>query len=488
MHGWRVSPTGSPCSPSAWHDGIDAALAESGHGSTESVDGMLFDLGVSSMQLDRRERGFSYAHDAPLDMRMDPTSALTAAEIVNSYDEAALTDILRRYGEERLARRIASHIVRRRARAPFTSTGELVEVLYQAIPAPARRTGGHPAKRTFQALRIAVNAELEALRSAMPAALDALAVDGRIVVLAYQSLEDRIVKRVFAEATTSSTPSDLPVELPGHAPQFTLLTRGAERAGDAEVSQNPRSAAVRLRALQRVRPKPEAVRRAHESQPRSETAPRRRSSSWAEQRFPERRRRAADPTPARRNRPRAGKASAPSREPRMSRSAPQTTPISRPVERPARPKSTNQAKARAKARESQGAQGCSAALAGTSAQPAGVDRPTSAYVGGQSAVRCAGDRFSRRRAGPHIVVVHRLCRAFLPAWQCPSADCSYCSSKRKRSNGTYLEAQSAPALAEAARGLGMIPTRDTAHLVQDPAGIGWSSAPPSRLKGFRRRR
>jgi 16S rRNA (cytosine1402-N4)-methyltransferase len=245
----------------ARYDGIDAALAESGYGPTESVDGMLFDLGVSSMQLDRRERGFSYAHDAPLDMRMDPTSALTAAEIVNSYDEAALTDILRRYGEERLARRIASHIVRRRARAPFTSTGELVEVLYQAIPAPARRTGGHPAKRTFQALRIAVNAELEALRSAMPAALDALAVDGRIVVLAYQSLEDRIVKRVFAEATTSSTPSDLPVELPGHAPQFTLLTRGAERAADAEVAQNPRSAAVRLRALQRVQPKPEAVRR-----------------------------------------------------------------------------------------------------------------------------------------------------------------------------------------------------------------------------------
>jgi 16S rRNA (cytosine1402-N4)-methyltransferase len=243
------------------YDGIDTALAESGYGPTESVDGMLFDLGVSSMQLDRSERGFSYAHDAPLDMRMDPTSELTAAEIVNSYDEAALTDILRRYGEERFARRIASHIARRRARTPFTSTAELVEVIYQAVPAPARRTGGHPAKRTFQALRIAVNAELDALRSAMPAALDALAVGGRVVVLAYQSLEDRIVKRVFAEATTSSTPSDLPVELPGHAPQFTLLTRGAERAGDAEVSQNPRSAAVRLRALQRVQTKSVAARR-----------------------------------------------------------------------------------------------------------------------------------------------------------------------------------------------------------------------------------
>ena len=157
------------------YDGVGAVFAELGYAATESVDGMLFDLGVSSMQLDRSERGFSYAHDAPLDMRMDPTSALTAAEIVNSYDEAALTDILRRYGEERFARRIAAHIIRRRARTPFSSTGELVEVVYQAVPAPARRTGGHPAKRTFQALRIAVNGELDALRAALPAALDALA-------------------------------------------------------------------------------------------------------------------------------------------------------------------------------------------------------------------------------------------------------------------------------------------------------------------------
>jgi 16S rRNA (cytosine1402-N4)-methyltransferase len=242
------------------YDGIDTALNESGYATTESVDGILFDLGVSSMQLDRTERGFSYAQDAPLDMRMDPTSALTAADIVNDYDESALTDILRRYGEERFARRIAEHIVRRRARTPFTSTGELVEVIYQAVPAPARRTGGHPAKRTFQALRIAVNNELDALRNALPAALDALAGDGRIVVLAYQSLEDRIVKRVFAEATTSSTPSDLPVELPGHAPRFSSLTRGAERAGDAEVRQNPRSTAVRLRAVQRIRPEQNASR------------------------------------------------------------------------------------------------------------------------------------------------------------------------------------------------------------------------------------
>ncbi|WP_343708348.1 16S rRNA (cytosine(1402)-N(4))-methyltransferase RsmH [Mycobacterium sp.] len=244
------------------YDGIEDALVESGYGPTESVDGILFDLGVSSMQLDRAERGFSYAQDAPLDMRMDPTSQLTAAEILNTYDEAVLSEILRRYGEEKLARRIATHIVRRRARSPLRSTAELVEVIYQAVPAPARRTGGHPAKRTFQALRIAVNSELDALRDALPAALGALAVDGRIVVMAYQSLEDRIVKRVFARATSSSTPSGLPVELPGHAPRFTSLTRGAERADDAEVEQNPRSAAVRLRAIQRVQSESDAARKA----------------------------------------------------------------------------------------------------------------------------------------------------------------------------------------------------------------------------------
>jgi 16S rRNA (cytosine1402-N4)-methyltransferase len=234
------------------YDGLADALAESGYAAAGSVDGMFFDLGVSSMQLDQIARGFSYAHDAPLDMRMDPQSPLTAAEIVNTYDRAALTDILRRYGEERFAQRIAAQIVRRRARAAFTSTGELVSLLYQAIPAAARRTGGHPAKRTFQALRIAVNDELESLRGAIPAALDALTPAGRIVVLAYQSLEDRIVKNAFAAATASGTPAGLPVELPGHAPQFRSLTHGAERADADETHRNPRSAAVRLRALQRV--------------------------------------------------------------------------------------------------------------------------------------------------------------------------------------------------------------------------------------------
>ncbi|PJE21702.1 MAG: 16S rRNA (cytosine(1402)-N(4))-methyltransferase [Mycobacterium sp.] len=234
------------------YDGIVDALTESGYDTVESVDGVLFDLGVSSMQLDRAERGFAYAKDAPLDMRMDPSSSLTAADIVNTYSEAELADILHRYGEERFARRIAAQIVRRRARTPFTTTAELVALLYEAIPAPARRTGGHPAKRTFQALRVAVNDELESLRNAVPAALDALAVAGRIVVMAYQSLEDRIVKRLFADATASRTPPGLPMELPGHGPLFRSLTHGAEKADAAEVERNPRSAPVRLRALQRI--------------------------------------------------------------------------------------------------------------------------------------------------------------------------------------------------------------------------------------------
>jgi 16S rRNA (cytosine1402-N4)-methyltransferase len=234
------------------YDGIGGALAECGYGATESVDAVLFDLGVSSMQLDRTERGFSYSADAPLDMRMDPDAALTAADIINTYDERALTDILRRFGEERFASRIAAQIVKRRAGRPFTRTGELVELLYQAIPAPARRTGGHPAKRTFQALRVAVNGELESLRDALPVALDALTRGGRIAVMAYQSLEDRIVKSVFADAVSSRTPPGLPVELPGHEAPFVALTRGAERAGPAEIEHNPRSAAVRLRALEKV--------------------------------------------------------------------------------------------------------------------------------------------------------------------------------------------------------------------------------------------
>jgi 16S rRNA (cytosine1402-N4)-methyltransferase len=233
------------------YDGIEGVLAETGYW-TSQVHGILFDLGVSSMQLDRTARGFSYSADAPLDMRMDPDAELTAAEVVNTYDEKTLARVLREFGEERFASRIAAHIVRRRAERPFASTGELVELLYQAIPAPARRTGGHPAKRTFQALRIVVNGELDSLRDALPAALGALAPGGRIVVMAYQSLEDRIVKNQFAAATASRTPPGLPVELPGHGPEFVALTRGAERAGPEEIELNPRSAPVRLRALEKV--------------------------------------------------------------------------------------------------------------------------------------------------------------------------------------------------------------------------------------------
>jgi 16S rRNA (cytosine1402-N4)-methyltransferase len=233
------------------YDGIADALTGSGSWAAD-VSGFLFDLGVSSMQLDRPERGFSYSADAPLDMRMDPDAPLTAAEVLNTWDQKALARVLREFGEERFASRIASFVVRRRDRTPFTSTRELVELLYDAIPAPARRTGGHPAKRTFQALRIAVNGELDSLRDALPAALDALDAGGRIVVMAYQSLEDRIVKTRFAEATASRTPPGLPVELPGHGPEFVALTRGAERAAPEEIERNPRSAPVRLRALEKV--------------------------------------------------------------------------------------------------------------------------------------------------------------------------------------------------------------------------------------------
>jgi 16S rRNA (cytosine1402-N4)-methyltransferase len=217
-----------------------------------TVDGVLFDLGVSSMQLDLAERGFSYSQDAPLDMRMDPDASLTAAEILNTYDKRALTRVLREFGEERFASRIADRILRQRASKPLTTTGELVELLYDAIPAATRRTGGHPAKRTFQALRTAVNAELDSLAEAVPAAMSALPPGGRIVVMAYQSLEDKIVKGLFATATASRTPSGLPVELPGHEPDFVSLTRGAEKASGAELDINPRSASVRLRALEKV--------------------------------------------------------------------------------------------------------------------------------------------------------------------------------------------------------------------------------------------
>ena len=214
----------------------------------ERVNGVLFDLGVSSMQLDEKERGFAYSFEAPLDMRMDATSALTAADVVNNYSVDELTRLLREYGEERFARRIARAIVDRR---PLSSSADLVDVIRTSVPAPAQRQGGHPAKRTFQALRIEVNDELGALRRALPVAIDALAVHGRLVVMSYQSLEDRITKRVFSHYLTDDVPQDLPIA--GAGPELRLLTRGAERAGDDEIARNPRSAPARVRAVERIR-------------------------------------------------------------------------------------------------------------------------------------------------------------------------------------------------------------------------------------------
>jgi 16S rRNA (cytosine1402-N4)-methyltransferase len=231
------------------YDQIATILADLGQ---DSVQGVLFDLGVSSPQLDDPARGFSYAADAPLDMRMDRSARLTAAEVVNTYPADRLARILRDYGEERFARRIADAVLRERAGQPITSTLRLAEIVRTAIPAATRRTGGNPAKRTFQALRIEVNDELGTLRRAVPAALDAVAVGGRIVVLSYHSLEDRIVKRALSERSTDTTPPGLPVLLPGSRPQFRLLTRGAERPDDAELAANPRAASARLRAAERV--------------------------------------------------------------------------------------------------------------------------------------------------------------------------------------------------------------------------------------------
>lgn len=233
----------------AVYDRLPTVLADLG---VTTVDAALFDLGVSSMQLDLADRGFAYATDAPLDMRMDGSAGTTAADVLNTYPLAELTTLLREYGEERFAHRIAKAIVREREREPFERSERLVRLLYDTVPAPARRTGGHPAKRTFQALRIEVNAELDVLRVAVPAALAALRVGGRIVVESYHSLEDRIVKRALAERSSSRTPEGLPVELPGHGPEFTLLTRGAEKATEPEMARNPRARSVRLRAAERI--------------------------------------------------------------------------------------------------------------------------------------------------------------------------------------------------------------------------------------------
>jgi 16S rRNA (cytosine1402-N4)-methyltransferase len=235
----------------ARYDALDEVFALQGLGAAQ---GALFDLGASSLQLDAVGRGFAYAREAPLDMRMDTgAGGVTAAEVLNTYSYQALRRILRDYGEERFASRIAGAVLTERERAPFETSGRLVRLIYDTLPAAARRSGGHPAKRAFQALRIEVNSELDVLRAALPAACARLAPGGRIVALSYHSLEDRIVKRALAGLAAEKTPQDLPVELPGHGPEFRLLTRGAEQAGDAETRANPRAASVRLRAAERVK-------------------------------------------------------------------------------------------------------------------------------------------------------------------------------------------------------------------------------------------
>lgn len=216
------------------------------------LSGVLFDLGVSSMQLDEIDRGFSYSQDAPLDMRMDGTQGITAFEIVNHYEPGALVKILRTFGEEKFATRIVENIVKARALAPLNSTMQLATLVKESIPAATRRTGGNPAKRTFQALRIAVNDELGAITRAIPQALDLVEVGGRVVVMSFQSLEDKIVKEFFVEASTSKSPRNLPMDLPEFAAKFSLVIRASEKASESEQEENPRSTSVRLRAIERV--------------------------------------------------------------------------------------------------------------------------------------------------------------------------------------------------------------------------------------------
>ncbi|MCT1451505.1 16S rRNA (cytosine(1402)-N(4))-methyltransferase RsmH [Corynebacterium sp. p3-SID1145] len=218
--------------------------------------GAFFDLGVSSMQLDQEERGFAYRVDAPLDMRMDPSSGMTAADVLNTYSHGDLARVLKTYGDERFAGKIASAVLAEREKEPFDRSGRLVDLLYKVIPAATRRTGGHPAKRTFQALRVEVNRELEALANVIPMVADALGPGGRAVFMSYQSHEDKIVKRAFADMTESKTPAGLPTELPGMEAKFRLVTHGAEQASDAEIELNRRAASVRVRAVEKLNNEP----------------------------------------------------------------------------------------------------------------------------------------------------------------------------------------------------------------------------------------
>ena len=251
LAGARLEPFGGRAKlVHAVYDEIGEVLADLG---LDGVDGVLMDLGVSSLQLDERERGFAYSYDAPLDMRMDTSRGQTAADVVNTYSVEDLTRIIRAWGEEKFAGRIARAIVEAREAEPFATTGRLVEVIRAVVPAAAARTGGHPAKRTFQALRIEVNEELDVLERAVPAAVDALHLGGRIVVMSYHSLEDKIVKGVLQERSRSSAPPGFPVELEEHKPELKVLTRGTEVPTAEEIEENPRAASARLRAAERIR-------------------------------------------------------------------------------------------------------------------------------------------------------------------------------------------------------------------------------------------
>jgi 16S rRNA (cytosine1402-N4)-methyltransferase len=232
------------------YDNIDEAIEELG---LAKVDAILLDLGVSSMQLDERERGFAYSYEAPLDMRMDASKGKTAAQIVNSYEEEQLARIFFEYGEERYSKAIAKAIVVARAIKPFETSTELAALIAKVVPFIPGKSTGHPAKRVFQALRIEVNEELEVLKATMPRAIHSLATGGRILVMSYHSLEDRIVKQALVAAANSSAPIDLPIELPEHAPQLRLITKGAESASPEEIERNPRSASVKIRAAEKIR-------------------------------------------------------------------------------------------------------------------------------------------------------------------------------------------------------------------------------------------
>ncbi|MFD7546648.1 16S rRNA (cytosine(1402)-N(4))-methyltransferase RsmH [Streptomyces sp. NPDC059578] len=251
LSGERLAPFGDRATlVHAVYDELPEVLARL---RVPKVAGVLFDLGVSSMQLDEAERGFAYAQDAPLDMRMDQTTGISAAEVLNTYPPGELVRLLRAYGEEKQAKRIVSAVVQERAKEPFTRSARLVEVIRDALPQAAKRTGGNPAKRTFQALRIEVNGELSVLERAVPAAVASLAVGGRIAVLSYHSLEDRLVKQVLAAGAANTAPPGLPVVPERYQPRLRLLTRGAELPTEQEIAENRRAAPARLRGAERIR-------------------------------------------------------------------------------------------------------------------------------------------------------------------------------------------------------------------------------------------